>query len=48
MTSIIFLFLFILCFAMTGLCIEAKVRGWWVWATGALVFGIIFWSRIQS
>jgi hypothetical protein len=48
MTSIIFLFLFILTFAMTALCVEAKVRGWWVWATACLTFGIIFLSRIQS
>lgn len=48
MLTILFLFLFILCFAMTALCVESGVRGWWVWATGCLVFGILFLSGINS
>ena len=48
MTTILFLFLFILTFAMSALCVEAKVRGWWVWASASLVFGILFVSGINS
>lgn len=48
MFAVIMLLACVICTALTFLSIEVKAMGWWVWATGAVVFFLVYLAQIQS
>jgi hypothetical protein len=48
MFAVVCLFAMVICIAMTLACFEVKAGGWWLWATGAVVFLVLFALQINS